>query len=96
MPSRTTQPPSSDGAGGERGPQGLQGPPGPRGLVKLPRLGCDVVEIGSLAEELVEILVQGGDGHSGSLSDPAASTVPRKLLRSNKLVGMTGFEPATP
>ena len=68
----------------------------PRGQVVVAGLRRDVVEVDALAEELIEVGVQVGHGDSGSLSDLTASTRLRKLLRRLDLVGMTGFEPATP
>ena len=68
----------------------------PRGQVVVARLRRDVVEVDALAEELIEVGAEVGHGDSGSLSDLTVSTRLRKLLRSNELVGMTGFEPATP
>src|SRR5204863_5390436 len=68
----------------------------PREQIPLAGLRRDVIEIGALADELVEKLVEGGHGDSGSLSDPSCLPSPLNLLQSNKLVGATGFEPATP
>ena len=47
------------------------------------------------AEELIEVLLE-SHGDSGSfLTDVSPATIANSL-RSNELVGATGFEPATP
>ncbi len=78
-----------------RGPglRACERPPG--GDVPLLRFRGDVLDVGAVANELLEVVVE-CHGDRGSFRTSLSPAVSRNPLQDNHLVGATGFEPATP
>jgi len=55
-----------------------------------------VVQVDAFAEEVLEMLVKRIHGDRGSFPTTPSSRIQRNFYGEKKLVGMTGFEPATP
>jgi hypothetical protein len=54
------------------------------------------VQVDAFAEEVLEMLVKRIHGDRGSFPTTLSSRIQRNFYGEKKLVGMTGFEPATP
>ena len=64
--------------------------------IRLRLFGCDVVKVDVLAEETLKMLIDATHGDRGSFLTTLSSRTRRNSYGEWKLVGMTGFEPATP
>ena len=54
------------------------------------------MQVDAFAQELLEMLIERIHGDRGSFPTTLSSRIQRNFYGEKKLVGMTGFEPATP